>query len=99
MPHPLTNLAHGTNWLKKQLNPYAAGGSFGIYKMMQKSEKYDLKPWHIDTHLRVLSKSYPMNTNIAELRWFMNSLHPCALDGSSLTIRIQIHSFFFAYLC
>ena len=34
------------------------------------------------THLRVLRESYPMNTNMA---WFI-SLHPCALDESSLSI-------------
>ena len=35
------------------------------------------------THLRVLSESYPMSTNMTEFRWF---LHPCALDESSLSI-------------
>ena len=29
-----------------------------------------MKPWHMGTHLRVLSKSYPMNTNMIGLRWF-----------------------------
>ena len=28
-----------------------------------------LKPWHMGTHLRVLSQSYPMNTNTTGLRW------------------------------
>ena len=36
------------------LNPYAAF----------------LKPWHMGTHLRVLSESYPMNFNMAGFRWF-----------------------------
>ena len=51
------------------LNPYAAGGLFGQYKMMQKPEKY-MKPWQMGTHLRVLSKSYQMNTNMIGLSWF-----------------------------
>ena len=29
-----------------------------------------LKPWHVDTHLGVLSESYPMNTNMIGFRWF-----------------------------
>ena len=29
-----------------------------------------LKPLHMGTHLRVLSESYPMNTNMTGFRWF-----------------------------
>ena len=39
------------------------------YKMMQKSEKV-LNPWHMGTHLRVLSESYLMNTNMTGFGWF-----------------------------
>ena len=46
------------------INPYAGGGLFGQYKIMQKPWRKCLKPWHIGTHLRVLSESYPMNTNL-----------------------------------
>ena len=43
------------------------------------------------THLIVLSKSYAMNTNMTRLRWIQKSLHPCALDKSSLSIgRVNI---------
>ena len=28
------------------------------------------EPWHIGTHLRVLSESYLMNTNMTVFRWF-----------------------------
>ena len=45
------------------INPYAAGGYFGQYKMMPKPEKL-LKPYHIGTHLRVLGKSFPMSTKM-----------------------------------
>ena len=39
------------------------------------------------THLRELRESFPMNTNKAGFRFsFQNSLHPCALDESSLSI-------------
>ena len=43
------------------------------------------KPWQMGTHMRVLSESCLMNTNMTGFRWF--SLHPCALDESSLCIR------------
>ena len=38
------------------------------------------------THLRVLSESYQMNTNMTGFGWFSKSLHRCALDKSSLLI-------------
>ena len=49
------------------LNPYAAGGYFVQYEMKQKPVKW-LKPWHMGTHLRVLSESYPMNTKFTGFR-------------------------------
>ena len=51
------------------LNPYAAGGYFGQYKMMQKAVKWS-KPWHTGTHLRVLSESITMNTKITRFKGF-----------------------------
>ena len=44
------------------------------------------KPWHKGTHLRVLSKGYPMNTNMTGFGWLSKTLRPCALDQSSLSI-------------
>ena len=38
-------------------------------KLCKKPEKC-LKPWHMGTHLRVLNKSYLMNTNITGFRCF-----------------------------
>ena len=39
------------------------------------------------THLRELSESFPMNTNITGFIWFSkNLLHPCAFNESSLSI-------------
>ena len=38
------------------------------------------------THLRVLSESYPMNTNMIGFRWFSSFLRPYALDESALSI-------------
>ena len=38
------------------------------------------------THLKELSESYPMNTNMTGLDGFQKSLCPCALDKSSLSI-------------
>ena len=38
-------------------------------KWCRNTEKW-MKPWHMGTHLRVLSDSYPMNTNMTGFRWF-----------------------------
>ena len=29
-----------------------------------------MKPWHLGSHLRVLSESFPMHTNMTGFRWF-----------------------------
>ena len=39
-------------------------------KWCNKPEKW-LKPWQMGTHLRVLSESFPMNTNMTGFRWFL----------------------------
>ena len=54
-----------------------------------------LNTWHMGTYLKLLSESYPLNTNKAGFRWFLKkSLHPCALNKSSLSIgRVQPRSF------
>ena len=54
-------------------------------KWCKKTENIS-KHWHIGTHMRVLSESFLKNTNITRFRWFSKSLHPCALDESSLSI-------------
>ena len=46
-----------------KVNPYAAVGKFGQYKMVQKSVKW-LKPLQMGTHLKVLSESFPMNDRV-----------------------------------
>ena len=38
------------------------------------------------THLRVLSKSYPMNINVTEFRWFSKIFDLLSFDGYSLSI-------------
>ena len=45
-----------------------------------------LKPWHMGTHPRVLSESFPMITNMAVLDGFQKSLRFCALDESNHSI-------------
>ena len=66
--------------------------------MQKKNEKW-LKPWHMGTHLRILGESYLMNTNVKRFRWFKKSLHPCALDVSSLNIgRVKILFAFNTYI-
>ena len=41
---------------------------------LSKNLKKLLKPWHMGTYLRVLSESYPMNTNMTEFRRFSNTV-------------------------
>ena len=45
-------------------------------------------PWHMGTHLRELSESYLMNTNMTGFRWFSKILASLCLDESSLSIGI-----------
>ena len=66
------------------LNPYAAGGKFDQYKMVQKSTLKWLKSWHMCTHLRVLSERYPMNTNMTGFRWFSTTKVVSTLEGLNL---------------
>ena len=37
-------------------------------------------------HLRELSESFPLNTNVIGFGLFSKDLHPCVLDESSLSI-------------
>ena len=66
------------------VNPYAADGYFGQNKMMQKSSKCS-KHYHMGTHSRVLSESFPMNSNMTGFRCFSKNI--CSLDESSLSTR------------
>ena len=55
----------------QEILPYAAGGWFGQYTMWQKNLKRPTENLaHMGTHLKVLNKSYPMNTNMTGFRWF-----------------------------
>ena len=54
-----------------------------------------LKPWQMDTHLRVLSESYPMNTNIMTgFRWFSKIFDfLCFRRSYSLSFgRVPVHA-------
>ena len=60
-------------------------------KLFKKAEKL-LKPWHMGTHLRVLSESFPMNTNMTEFRRFSKPFAIFAMDESNLSIvRVKVH--------
>ena len=51
------------------------------------------------THLRVLSESYPMNTNMTGFRKLKKTLHPCALDECRLSIgRVKCHVYRVIYI-
>ena len=41
-------------------------------KCSKKLEKI-IKPWHIGTHMRVLSESFPMDTIMTGVRWFLEN--------------------------
>ena len=43
---------------------YGYKGAIGINKMMQKAKKKMIETLKMGTHLKVLSESYPMNTNM-----------------------------------
>ena len=68
-------IANGVNFVLTLMS--STGGLFGqlIQNDVKNPEKW-LKPWHIGTHLRVLSESYPMKTNMASdwagFRCFLN---------------------------
>ena len=66
-----------------RVNRYPTGSYFGHHNILQKKPEKGRKPWHIGTQRRVISESYPMNTNMTGFR----SLCPCALNESSLSIR------------
>ena len=54
-------------------------------KGCKKAEKW-LRPRHMGTHLRVLSESYVMNTNMIGFRPFSKALYHCALDKNTFSI-------------
>ena len=56
---------------------------------MQNPEKL-LKPRQMGIHVRILSESYPMNTNTTRFRWFSKIFRRCALDESSLSIGLRV---------
>ena len=58
---------HPTEWSNPMINPYATGGSFSQFKMMQKEMTETLA---YGTNLRILSESFPMNTNMTGFRCF-----------------------------
>ena len=60
-----------------------------INRNVTKKADKSLKPWHMGTHLRVLSESYPINTNMTKFRWFLKIfLSLGAFDESSLSTGI-----------
>ena len=70
----------------RSLYPYAAGSLiWPIQNDAKKTEKL-FKSWHMGPHLRGLSDSYPMNTNMTGFGWFSKIFRYCALDGNSLSI-------------
>ena len=44
--------------------------NLAITKVCKKNDKC-LKPWHMGTHLRLIRKRYPMNTNTTGFKWFL----------------------------
>ena len=46
----------------------------------------DCNPWHIGTHLKVLSESFPMNTSMTRFWWFSKMFVSLSSDKRSLSI-------------
>ena len=77
-----TNIT-GNIGFQTSLHPCALGkGSLNIWRV---NILWCKNPWYMGTHLRVLSESYPMNTNITGNNGFQTSLHPCALGKGSVS--------------
>ena len=51
------------------LTPMLVVANLAYTKWCIKPERWP-KPWHLGTHLKVLSSTYPLNTNMTGLRWF-----------------------------
>ena len=45
-----------------------------VFYILCKKTKICLKPWQMGTHLKVLSESFPMNTNMTGFRGFSRYL-------------------------
>ena len=62
-------VASALEGLRYYLNPSTAGmvANLANTKLYQKPENWQ-KPWHMGSHLGVLSKGFPMNTNMTEFR-------------------------------
>ena len=64
-----------------------------------------LKPWQMGTQLRVLSESFPMNTNMTGFRWFSKNLCilvlwakvASALEGLSINDYCYIYFYYILY--
>ena len=66
-------VAIGMNDLVPNLNSINPSDTAGLIRLVQNDANDPqkcLKPQHMGTHLRVLSKSYPMNTDMTGFRWF-----------------------------
>ena len=65
----LEKMSTSDNKLNFLINLVVLVANLAKTKWCKKPEKW-LKPWQMGTHLRVLSKSFPMNTNMAVFRRF-----------------------------
>ena len=87
LPHSSINLP-ASLCIQSGLTLMLLAANLANAKWCKKTAKL-LKPWHMGTHLWVLSESFPMNTNTTVFRWFSEifaSLYYYALDKSSLSI-------------
>ena len=76
-------------WILQSLTPMLLLANFANTKWCKKPEKW-LKPWQMGAHLRVLSESYPMNTNMTRLRRFSKifayfTIKPCLPGHEDVT--------------
>ena len=64
--------------------------NFANTKLCKKPQKC-LKPWHMGTYLRVLSKSHLMNTKVTRFGWLSKILHPLVLWTKVVVLGLICH--------
>ena len=80
--------------------------NFANFCIFCKNNERLLKPWHMGTHLRVLSESHPMNTNMRGFSWFSKTLCSCAwrkvasaLEGLKILVETGLKLFVIVATC
>ena len=85
-PHPVHHSPKPWKYLLVYLNPYAAGGWFDQFKMMQKKLKNDWNPGKWVLIWEYSARALQWIPTWQGLDYFQKSLRPCNLDENNLSI-------------